>query len=166
MRFLALHKLLGGQLTKQNMSTEGSLFLQLKCGVACQQGTLTPPDAWFRPLFGACIDSDCWDHFFLLYTDFMTVPYLTLTELREVSMEHLRRVWHAGSAYPFGHLVPSLLLGTCLCSNCWDQITRTCHAFTRLLTLNNQWYFLDFALNLLCVKFSNNCINFKVPMYE
>ena len=40
--------------------------------VACQQGTLTLPDTWFRP------------------------PY-----------------W-----------------GTCLCSNCWDQIPRTCHVFT------------------------------------
>ena len=24
--------------------------------------------------------------------------------------------------------------GTCLCSNCWDQIPRTCHVFTRLFT--------------------------------
>ena len=44
-------------------------------GVACQQGTLTLPDTWFRP--------------------------------------------HCG---------------TCLCSNCWDQIPRTCHVFTRLFT--------------------------------
>ena len=55
-------------------------------GVACQQGTLTLPDFWFRPLFG-----------------------------------------------------------TCLCSNCWDQIPRTCHVFNRLFTLNTPWYFLDFA---------------------
>ena len=55
--------------------------------VACQQGTLTLPDIWFRPPFG-----------------------------------------------------------TCLCSNCWDQIPRTCHVFTRLLTLNTPWYSLDFAL--------------------
>ena len=55
-------------------------------GVACQQGTLTLPDTWFRP--------------------------------------------HCG---------------TCLCSNCWDQIPRTCHVFTRLFTSNTPWYFLDFA---------------------
>ena len=32
----------------------------------------------------------------------------------------------AGNAYPSGHLVSSPpLFGTCLCSNCWDQIPRT-----------------------------------------
>ena len=35
--------------------------------------------------------------------------------------------------------------GTCLCSYCWDQISRTCHAFSRLFTSNIPWYFLDFA---------------------
>ena len=51
-----------------------------------------------------------------------------------------------GNAYPSGHLVPSPLFGTCLCSNCWDQITRTCHVFTRLFTSNTPWYFLDCTL--------------------
>ena len=39
------------------------------------------------------------------------------------------------------------LFGTCLCSNCWDQvyISRTCRVFTRLFTLNSPRYFLDFA---------------------
>ena len=36
-----------------------------------------------------------------------------------------------------------------LCSNCLDQIPRTCHVFTRLFTLNTLWYFLDFALKVL-----------------
>ena len=35
--------------------------------------------------------------------------------------------------------------GACFCSNCWDQIPRTCHVFTRLITSNTPWYFLDFA---------------------
>ena len=48
----------------------------------------------------------------------------------------------AGNAYHSGHLV---LSPTCLCSNCWDQIPRTCHVFTRLFTSNTPWYFLDFA---------------------
>ena len=52
----------------------------------------------------------------------------------------------AGNAYPSGHLVPSPHFGTCLCSNCWDQIPRTCRDFTRLFTSNAPWYFLDFAL--------------------
>ena len=32
-------------------------------GVACRQGTLTPPDTWSRP-FGICICSTCWDQTF------------------------------------------------------------------------------------------------------
>ena len=32
-------------------------------GVACRQGTLTPPDTWSRP-FGTCICSTYWDQFF------------------------------------------------------------------------------------------------------
>ena len=32
-------------------------------GVACRQGTLTPPDTWSR-LFGTCICSTCWDQSF------------------------------------------------------------------------------------------------------
>ena len=51
----------------------------------------------------------------------------------------------AGNAYPSGHLVPSPHFGTCLCSNCWDQIPRTCHVFTQLFTSNTPWYFLEFA---------------------
>ena len=51
----------------------------------------------------------------------------------------------AGNAYPSGHLVPSPHFGTCLCSNCWDQIPRTSHVFTRLFISNTPWYSLDFA---------------------
>ena len=52
-------------------------------GVASQQGTLTPPDTWFRPPF--------WGGLHVLWllrpvsrldTDLMTVPNLTFTELR------------------------------------------------------------------------------------
>ena len=32
-------------------------------GVACRQGTLTPPDTWSRP-FGTCICSTCWGRSF------------------------------------------------------------------------------------------------------
>ena len=32
-------------------------------GVACRQGTLTPPDTWSRP-FWTCIYSTCWDQSF------------------------------------------------------------------------------------------------------
>ena len=36
-----------------------------------------------------------------------------------------------------------------LSSNCWDQIPRTCHVFTRLFTSNTPWYFLDFTLKCI-----------------
>ena len=39
----------------------------------------------------------------------------------------------------------SSLSGTCLYSNCWDQFSRTCRIFSRLLTLNIPGYFLVFA---------------------
>ena len=35
----------------------------------------------------------------------------------------------AGNAYPSGHLVPSSPLGTCLCSNCWYQLSWNCRVF-------------------------------------
>ena len=51
-----------------------------------------------------------------------------------------------GCGMPVGNAYPSVpIIGTCLCSNCWDQIPRNCHVFTRLFNLNTPWYFLDFA---------------------
>ena len=61
---------------------------------------------------------------------------LDLHRLWVVSMEHLQRVWHASwERLPFWtpNSVPHC--GTCLCSNCWDQIPRSCHVFTWLFTL-------------------------------
>ena len=40
------------------------------------------------------------------------------------------------------------LFGACLCSNCWDQFSRTCRVFSLIFTLNTPQYFLDFALSL------------------
>ena len=88
---------------------------------------LTSPTHGSVPLWGACICSDCWDQFSWLYTDLPSVPNMTFIKLREVSMEHLRRVWHASREHlPF--LTPGSvpLFGTCLCSNCWDHISWTC----------------------------------------
>ena len=86
-----------------------------------------------------------------LSTNFMTlIPSLTFTELWVVSMEHLQHMWLASrERLPFLGSVP--LFGTCLCSNCWDQIPRTCHVFTRIFTLITSWYFLDFVLQRLYV---------------
>ena len=64
-------------------------------GVACQQGTLTPPDTWFRPLFGELACALIVETSFPTLHRLMTIPNLTFIELREVSMEHLRWMWHA-----------------------------------------------------------------------
>ena len=72
------------------------------------------------------------------------IPILTFTELWVVSMEHL---WHnSRERLPFRTPGSVPLFGTCLCSNCWDQVPRPCHFFTRLFTLITLWYFLEFCL--------------------
>ena len=74
------------------------------------------------------------------------IPSLTFTELWVVSMEHLQRAWLASrERLPFRTPGSVPHFGTCWCSNCWDQIPRTCYVFTRLFTSNTPWYFLDFA---------------------
>ena len=63
-----------------------------------------------------------------LATNFVTfIPSLTFTELWVVSRENLQRVWHASrERLPFRTPGSFPFFGTCLCSNCWDQISRTC----------------------------------------
>ena len=59
-------------------------------------------------------------------------------------MEHMQRVWLASrERLPFRTHGSVPHFGTCLCSNCWDQIPRTCHVFSRLFT---PLYFLDFTI--------------------
>ena len=71
-----------------------------------------------------------------LYTE------LDLHQLWVVSMGHLQRVWHASrERLPFRTPGSVPHCGTWPCSNCWDQIPRTCHVFTRLFTSNTPWYF-------------------------
>ena len=101
---------------------------------------------------------ECWIRFWpLINSDFSTgqtfhrfhdlIPSLTFTKVWVVAMDHLQRVWHASrERLPFRTPGSVPLFGTCLCSNLWDQIARTCHVFTRLFTLNTPWYFLDFAI--------------------
>ena len=92
----------------------------------------------------------------ILSTNFIIlIPSLTFTDYEWFPWSVCNRCgmhMPAGNAYPSGHLVPSHHFGTCLCSNCWYQIPRTCHVFTRLFTSNTPWYFLDFALSCnLCI---------------
>ena len=106
---------------------------------------------WSNPLTNVKWHSDPWPTVtslpIRLSTNFMTcIPSLTFTELWVVSMEHLQRVWLASmERLPFRTLGSVPHFGTCQYSNCWDQIPRTCHVFTRLFTSNTPWYFLDFA---------------------
>ena len=73
-------------------------------------------------------------------------PNMSFTELREVFMEHLRRVWHASrERLPFQTTGSVPFFGTCVCSNCCDQIFRTCCVLTLLFTFNTPRYFLDFS---------------------
>ena len=85
-----------------------------------------------------------------LSTNLMTfIPSLAFTELWVISMEHVQRVRHASrERLPFRTPGSVSRFGTCLCSNCWDRIPRTCHVFTRFFTLNTPWYFLDFAFKV------------------
>ena len=76
-----------------------------------------------------------------LSTNFMTLePDFDPPNWWEVSMEHLQRVWYAS-----GHLLPFPHFDSCLCSNCWDQIPRTCHVVTWRFNSKTPWYFLDFV---------------------
>ena len=91
---------------------------------------------WSNPLTNVKWHSDPWPTVtsqpIRLSTNFMTfIPSLTLTELWVVSMEHLQRVWLASrERLPFRTPGSVPLFGTCLCSNCWDQISRTCHVYS------------------------------------
>ena len=96
-------------------------------GLASQQGMLTLPDTWFRP--------PIWD-----------LLMLQLLRPNSSNLPCLYSTFHL--EYPL--LLSRFCLQTCFCSNCWDQIPRTCHVFTRLFTLNTPWYFLDFASSEMC----------------
>ena len=95
---------------------------------------------------GVTLDQHWFHQPIILSTNYMTsIP--SLTELWVVSIEHLQRVWLAiRERLPFRTHDSVPLFGTCFCSNCWDQIPRTCNVFARLFTWNTPWHFLDFPL--------------------
>ena len=109
---------------------------------------------WSFPLTNVKWHSDPWptvtfQQIRLSTNSIALIPTLTFTESWVVSIEHLQRMWHASrERLPFRTpgSAPSPHFGTCFCSNCWDQIPRTCRVFTRLFTPNTPWYFLDFAI--------------------
>ena len=131
---LDLHRILSG------------FYGKFATDVAWQQGLLTTPDTWFRPLCGGL-------HVLWLLRPvspalhrFNDLPMLTFTELRGFHRAFATGVACQQGALTLLDILFLPLLGTCLCSNCWDQIPRTCHVSTRFFTLNTLWYFLDFTL--------------------
>ena len=44
--------------------------------VACKKGTLILSETWFRPLFGTCLCSSCWDQFSLAASLFDFTPWI------------------------------------------------------------------------------------------
>ena len=127
-------------------------------GVACRQGTLTPPDTWSCPF---------WDlHLFYLlrpatsYIDWTLYQFVTLLPDLTLSywIWHFTKYWFpynicngcgmpTGDADSSGHPVPSL----------WDLrmfyllrpiLFRTCRYFTGLCSSNIPRYFLDFCFAL------------------
>ena len=88
------------------------------------------------------------------FTKVMTsIPSLTFTKLREVSIEHLQRVLHASrERLPFwtSGFIP---FGTCLCSNVETSVTELAVPFLDFLILNIPRYFLDFPLKQKCLHF-------------
>ena len=115
-------------------------------GVACQQGTLTTPDTWFRPLFGGL-------HVLWLLRplsptlhSFNDLPKLTFSELRG-----FHGAFATGVACQQGALtLPDTwflpLFGDLLMLQLLRPNSSNLPCFTRLFTSNTPWYFLDFAL--------------------
>ena len=60
------------------------------------------------------------------------IPSLTFTELRMVSIEHLQGVWHASRARLTFRTPDSVMFETCICPNCLDPFSLTCHDFPDL----------------------------------
>ena len=110
----------------------------IACLVITSGALLLRSDTWYRPFLGTCICSDCWDQFpksTKFWPWYRTWPSPNCEWFpRNVSEGVASMI-----AYPSGHLVPYL------CSNCWDQFSRTCLICSRLFTLNNPRYILDFA---------------------
>ena len=122
-------------------------------GVACRQGTLTPPDTWSCPIWDLQMFS-CWNHWhsFIHYTSLWHLSLIWLFADFDVNITEYRFPkgicngcgMRTGDAYSSGHLVPSL----------WDLrmfyllrpiLFRTFRYFTGLCSSNIPRYFLDFT---------------------
>ena len=82
----------------------------------------------------------------------MTTPYGSdiipdstfITEFWVVSIEHLRRVWHAYRGRLLLRTPGPVLFGTCICSTCWNQRrTISMRHYTSLWQYYRTWHFTE-----------------------
>ena len=118
-------------------------------GVACRQGTLTPPDSWSCPIWDLQMFF-CWYHWHSIInytTNSRTFPWFEFLLNLTLLNKSFNRVYATGVACWQGTLTPpdtwSRLFGTCICSTCWDQ------SFFRYCL-----YFPDYALRISLGTFS------------
>ena len=88
----------------------------------------------FSRLFISCTIILTWE--ILAWTLFSRVT--GLANLRENKLLANKKCF---TVYTFRTSGSVPLFGTCVCSNCWGQLSRTWRAFTRLITLNIPRYF-------------------------
>ena len=121
-------------------------------GVACRQGTLTPPDTWSCPIWDLQMFF-CWDHWHSIIhcTSFWHLS-LTWTFYRiwryywiKVSIGHLQRVWHADRVRLLlrtpGPVPLELAYVLLVETNPFPNLS----LFSGLCSSNSPRYFLDFA---------------------
>ena len=108
--------------------------------------TLTPLDTWFRPFLELHMLRWLRQVFPYLhqYNDIHTD--LDITELREVSIKYLRRVWHTSwESLPFRTRGSVPLFWDLLMLQLLRLVFRTFRVFSRLFALYTPRYFLDFV---------------------
>ena len=134
-------------------------------GVACRQGTLTPPDTWSCPIWDLQMFF-CWDHWHSITNVYITPVYDTfpwfdfLPNLTLLLNIGFHRASATGVACRQGTLTPPDTWSRPL----WDLhmfyllrpiLFRTCRYFTGLCFSNIPRYFLDFASS--CVIHVSRC---------
>ena len=115
----------------------------IRYAVACSSYGCFIQSAWNRHWGSFMVDtgilSNIWDILWPDHTQWQSRTDQTLyqtrpfTEYWEVSIDYLRRVWHADRGrLPSGHLAPSFL-GACISSDCWEQFSLINNNFMSLI---------------------------------
>ena len=144
--FHKFHDLDTARLTRITSSFHGAFAM----AVACKQGTLTPPEPWTCPTFRLAymyvllLRPLTFNH--TLHHQFITLWFYFLPNMALLNIgfpgASVMIVACRQGTLTLGSVPP---FGTCSCSNCWDQFSRTCLVFSGLFTLNTPRYLIDFA---------------------